>query len=477
MSRENIMSTQTDLIISGGTIVNASGRSRGTVVVGGGRILALLEPGAEVSGVTADTQIIDATGKLILPGGVDPHCHVDTALGEFTTTDDYRQTSTAALYGGTTTIVDFAIPGADQTPVQAVAARTALAQNSRCWVALHACLRDWDDTSADQLRELAGQGVVTVKIFTTYRDLLMVSSDVVLKVLQAMRGIGGLTYVHAESNHIIESVQASQAAKGRIGSAGHAASRPEISERAAVAEVLAIAEAIDAAVYFVHQTTPEVVDMVTAARNRGVRAFSETCTHYLTLDSTAYDGEHPEQYVCCPPLRDPATVHDLQARAVNDGIATIGSDHCCFHGSDKARAGHDVRAMPYGMPGVELRLPVIFSEFVNKQGMSVERFVELTSTAPARLNGLAPRKGVIAPGADADILVWDADKEITVELSGTHLGLDYEPYEGWLVRGWPEVVVVNGTIAVQSRSFFDPGPIGPRLNAEPVMMEATESRR
>jgi len=145
-----------------------------------------------VAGLSETTEVIDATGRLVLPGGVDPHCHVDTALGEFSTTDDYRQTTTAALYGGTTTVVDFAIPDADETPTQAVAKRTALAQDARCSVALHACVRSWDDTTADQLRALAADGVVTVKLFTTYRDLLMVSSDVVLSVLQTMRDIGGI---------------------------------------------------------------------------------------------------------------------------------------------------------------------------------------------------------------------------------------------------------------------------------------------
>lgn len=462
------MNAPVELVIRGGMVVNANGRFEATVVVGDGKIQALLDSGAEVSGITEATEVIDGSGLLVLPGGVDPHCHVATALGEFNTTDDYQQTSTAALFGGTTTIVDFAIPNEGDTSLEAVAKRSELARQSRCSVALHACVREWDAGTAEQLKTLAADGVVTVKLFTTYRDLLMASSDTVLAVLQTMRELGGLTYVHAESNHIIESVQASQAAIGRIGSADHAASRPEISERAAVAEVLAMAEAFDAAIYFVHQTTPEVVDMVAAARNRGVRAFSETCTHYLTLDSRAYDGAHPERYVCCPPLRDPATVEGLRARAVTEGIATIGSDHCCFHGMDKARAGHDVRAMPYGMPGVESRLPVIFSEFVDKRGMSVERFVELTATAPARLNGLAPRKGSIAVGADADLLLWDAAERRTIELSQTHLGLDYDPYDGLEVRGWPQLVVFNGKVVLRSRTFIDPGPVGARLNAAPV---------
>jgi dihydropyrimidinase len=456
------------LVIQGGTVVNAGGRMPATVAVAGGRVVALLDPGTSVAGMGADAEVIDATGKLVLPGGVDPHCHVATELGEFKTTDDYERTSTAALYGGTTTIVDFAIPSGDQRPVDAAAVRTALAADSRCSVAIHGCVRRWDDTTEDQLRELAASGVTTIKLFTTYRELLMVTPDEILAVMRTLRDLGGLTYVHAESNHIIESVQASQAAKGRIGSADHAASRPEISERAAVAEVLAIAEALDAPVYFVHQTTPEVVDLVHEAQRRGVRAYSETCTHYLTLDSSAYAGPYPERYVCCPPLRDPATVAGLRARAVQGAIDTVGSDHCCFHGEDKARAGHDVRVMPYGMPGVESRLAVLFSELVVGEGMSVERFVSLTATTPARLNGLAPRKGAIAVGADADLVVWDAGRQWVVDVDAGHMGMDYDVYQGRTVHGAPEVVVAGGRVVVRDGIFEDPGPIGPRLHAAPV---------
>lgn len=456
-----------DLIITGGTVVNADGRRAATVVVGDGRVTALVEPGATVPD-GADATVIDAAGKLVLPGGVDPHCHVATALGEFTTIDDYRLTSTAALYGGTTTIVDFAIPDDDQTPTDAVELRGQLAEQARCSVALHACVRDWTQDTPHQLAMLAKDGVTTVKLFTTYRDLMMLGPDEILAVMRTMSEVGGLTYVHAESNHLIEDTQARQAAAGRIDSAHHAESRPEITERAAVAEVLTIAEATGAAVYFVHQTTPEVVDMVSAARIRGVRAFSETCTHYLTLDSTAYDTEHPEWYVCCPPLRAPHTVAELRIRALSGGIQTIGSDHCCFHGGDKARAGHDTRSMPYGMPGVESRLPVVFSEFVHGQGMSLERFVELTASAPARLNGIADRKGGIAVGMDADIVVWDPDVRRIMSTNTVHMGVDYEPYQDREIQGWPRDVITNGRIALRAGQFTDPGPSGHRLNANPI---------
>ncbi len=455
-----------DLIVTGGTIVNSDGRFVADIVVSDGVVQQLIKPGS--GQFLAADKAIDATGLLVLPGGVDPHCHVDTKLGEFATVDDYRSASIAAIWGGTTTIVDFAFPSDGQGPLAAVRQRSVEAAEARCSVALHACVRQWEDSVPDQLRQLAAEGVTTVKLFTTYRDLMMLNADEILAVMKVMRDSGGLTYVHAESNHIIEDAQAAGAAAGHIASVDHPHTRPEIAEKAAVEEVLSIAEAIKAPVYFVHQTTPEVVDMVTAARNRGVRAYSETCTHYVTLDSSHYQGAHPELYVCCPPLRSPSTVAALRTRVVGGAVATIGSDNCCFPSSAKKISGHDVRSMPYGLPGVEQRMPVLFSEFVHGEGMSVEQFVELTAHRPAELNGLADRKGSIVVGADADLVIWDPHLVRTITVEGTHQGVDYDPYEGRVVRGWPRDVVVAGRIALRNRMFTDPGPVNDRIFARSI---------
>lgn len=458
--------TDVDLVINGGTIVNADGRFRADIVVSDGIVQELRQPGH--GSLPRAKTTIDASRMLVLPGGVDPHCHVNTKLGPFATIDNYCSSSIAALWGGTTTIIDFAFPDDGQTPLEAARERTSAAAAARCSVALHSCVRAWDETVPEQLQQLVAEGIPTVKLFTTYRDLMMLNADAILNVMKTMRDLGGLTYVHAESNHIIEDAQSSSAAAGKISSANHPHSRPEIAEKAAVQEVLAIAEAVRAPVYFVHQTTAEVVDAVTESRARGVRAFSETCTHYVTLDSTCYEGDTPEIYVCCPPLRDPATVHELRTRVLTGSIATIGSDNCCFPSSQKRASSHDVREMPYGLPGVEHRLPVMFSEFVHDEGMSVEHFVEITSHRAAELNGIAERKGLIAVGADADLVVWDTEMTKTISVGETHQGLDYDPYVNRLVRGWPRDVVVVGRVALRDRVFTDPGPIGGRLFGRPI---------
>jgi dihydropyrimidinase len=231
--------------------------------------------------------------------------------------DDYQQASIAALCGGTTTVVDFAIPDPGQSPLAAVQERRKLAEVSRCDTALHGCVIDWDDTTADQIAAMAGLGVRTIKLFTTYRDVVMAGPDTILEVLRTLHAQRGLAYVHAEANHVIEDAQQLAAAVAHADAAHHPGTRPELAEAAAVAQVLATAEHVDAPVYFVHQTTAEAVDLVRDARRRGVRAYTETCPHYLALDAGVYDGVHPERFVCCPPLRDPATVADLRARALS----------------------------------------------------------------------------------------------------------------------------------------------------------------
>lgn len=456
--------TRADLVIHGGTVVNAGGSALATVSVSGGRIQAMLDPSLPLP---PHDRAVDATGGLVLPGGVDPHCHVGQRLGAYAALDDYQQASVAALWGGTTTVVDFAIPEAGQRPLDAVHARRKLAEISRCDTALHGCVIQWDATTAAQISSMAAVGVRTIKLFTTYRDVVMAGPDTVLEVLRELHRQGGMAYVHAEADHVIEDAQALALLADRGDATHHAGTRPELAEASAVAQVLATAEHVGAPVYFVHQTTSEAVDLVRAARRRGVRAYTESCPHYLSLDSSTYTGSYPERYVCCPPLRDPATVSDLLARALVGDVDALGSDHCCYSTEQKLEHADDVTEMPNGLPGVETRLPVTFTKLVVERGMPVERFVAMFATNPARLNGLTG-KGIIAPGADADLVVLDPTHYRRTRVADLHMASDYTPYEGRELAGWPTTVISSGTVVVDDDGFHDPGPVGRALSSDPL---------
>ncbi|MFG1857327.1 dihydropyrimidinase [Actinomadura geliboluensis] len=456
-----------DVVVRGGTVVEAGWSGPADVVITGGRVTALAAPGT----APAAASVIDAAGHLVLPGGVDPHCHVGFTSGDFTSLDDYRQCTTAAVHGGTTTIVDFAIPRPGENPADAAHAQRAKAGEGLCDSALHACVVEWDDTVPDQLASLVADGIATVKMFTTYRGETMADEDTVLRTMKTLAALGGMVVIHCEADHIIGDAQRRCADAGRIGASHMADTRPDLAETASVAEILAIAESVDAPVYFVHQSTAEAVELVAAARRRGLRAYSEAVAHHLVLDDSAYAGDRPERFVCCPPLRPADQVRALGRHLFTGEVTTIGSDHCCYDTAQKESRSGDVRAMPNGLPGVETRLPVIFSEYVVRRGLPVTRFVELTAANPARTNGLYPRKGTLLPGADADLAIWDPTAEWQITAGDLHMATDYTPYEGMTITGRPKTVLVGGRVVVDNGVLTDPTPHGRHIKATPMSIQ------
>jgi dihydropyrimidinase len=456
-----------ELIVRGGTVVDARWSGRADIIVAAGRVQAIVEPGtADEAGV----EVIDATGRLVLPGGVDPHCHVGFTSGSYTSLDNYAECTTAAIFGGTTTIVDFAIPRPGEVPAEVAWTQRAKATQGLCDSALHACVVEWDSTVPQQLADLAGAGIRTVKMFTTYRGESMANDDTILRVMATLRELDGMTIVHCEANHIIEDVQQHCAASGRIDASHMANTRPPLAETASVAEVLAIAESLKAPVYFVHQSTAEAVELVAGARRRGMSAFTESVAHHLLLDDSRYLGPEAERYVCCPPLRPRASVEALSRHLFTGEITTVGSDHCCYDLDQKRSSRQDVRTMPNGLPGVETRLPTIFSQHVVGRGLPVTRFVELTSANPAKTNGIYPQKGCLLPGSDADLAIWDPGFEWDVTTSALHMATDYSPYEGIRVTGIPQTVIVGGRVVIRDRELIDPTPHGRAVAAGPIRL-------
>ena len=453
------MSHTPDLVIANGTVVNSFGRQNVHVVVHGRTIVQLVDASEPVP---AAARTIDAAGQLVIPGGVDGHCHVAQVTGRFRTLDDYRTTSTAALWGGTTTIIDFGIPrDARETPLAAVLHKKELARESRCDVALHGSVVQWDETVPWQLEQLAAEGVRSVKMYTTNRGTTMADGDTILKVMREMVRLDGLTYIHAEHDPIIADCTQQHADDGRIGIEHLHRTRPELAEEISVKETLAMAEYTNAPVYFVHQSTPGAVDLVAGARSHGMDAFSETCPHYLTLDDTVYGTSFPEWYACCPPMRRPETVAALRDRLAAGAIHTVASDHSCYDLTQKRERSDDIRAMPHGLPGVETRMPVTFTAMMDATGGAarVEDFVEVFAAGPARINAL-PGKGTIAAGYDADLVVFDPAQERTVDGAALHMGTDFSPFDGRTLTGWPAVVVSAGRVVLDAGGFHDPGPVG-----------------
>lgn len=458
-----------DLVVRGGTVVTERWHGSADVWVADGVVTAIVEPGTPLP-EGSDPRVVDAEDRLVLPGGVDPHCHVGFTSGAFTTLDDYAQATTAAVHGGTTTIIDFAIPRPGEVPIDTAFAQREKATSGYCDSALHACVVEWDDTVPSQLDKLVAEGIVTVKMFTTYRGETMANADTLHQVIKHLGRLGGMAVLHCEANHIVEDAQGDCARGPGIDPHHHHESRPEIAETASVAELVAMAEATGAPIYFVHQSTAAAVDVVADARRRGVAAFTETVVHHLVLDESVYDGPNAELYVCCPPLRPRSAVDELQRRVFSGEVSTIGSDHCCYDTAQK-RTTDDVREMPNGLPGVETRLPVFFSEFVNARGLSLERFVQLTASNPARLNGLYPRKGTISPGSDADLVVWDPTLTRVVDSTELHMATDYTPYEGQVVTGWPVTTIVRGHVVVEDGSWTATAPVGAHVPAGPPTLE------
>jgi len=458
------------ILIRNGTVVNSNLSAQLDILIENEKIVGLFEPGHVGQSNLKDTLIVDASGLYVLPGGVDPHCHVGFTSGQFTSLDNYEEASRAAVCGGTTTIVDFAIPEKGETSLTALHRQKARIQNSFCDSAMHGCIVSYQDDISEVINEFATHGVRTIKMFTTYRDEVMANAETLMQVMKALRDIDGMVYVHCEADHIISENQVVAIENNEIDSSFHHKTRSELAETISVAELLAMAETLDAPVYFVHQSCREAVDQVALAKSLGKPAFSESVLHHLVLDESVYETEYPERFVCCPPMRSKETVSGLQKVLINGDVDTLGSDHCCYNLEQKELVKHDVRYMPNGLPGVETRIPVGLSTLVLDAGLPLERFVAISSTNPAKLNGIFPQKGIIAPGSDADIVIWDLNSPSVVSINDLHMATDYTPYEGIPIKVKHVATYVRGTLVAENGSPLEEQKIGRFIPAGPVTL-------
>ena len=436
-------------LIRNGTVVTATECFAADVLVEDGIIAAIGQ------GLGAE-EVIDASGLLVMPGGIDVHTHMELPVAGTVSADDFFTGTVAAAHGGTTTIIDFAEPADGQSLRAALEARVAAARPKVVVdYGLHMTIKRADEPTLTEMAALVEAGVTSFKCYMAYAGL-MLDDEALYKVLERSQRVGGRVSVHAENGHIIRHLVAKHVAEGKLTPVWHARSHPPEMEAEAVGRALDLAHLAKASLYVVHVSAASSLARIRAAQAQGSTVWAETCPQYLVLSQELYEepGLGATRYVMSPPLRTRSDQAALWRGLGTGSVQTVATDHCPFNLHGQKDAGREnFSLIPNGVGGVETRLPLLYHHGVNAGRISVNRFVDLVATTPARLFGLAGRKGCVAPGFDADIVLWDPGKEVTLSVSTLHQNVDYTPYEGDRVRGYPVLTMLRGKVIVRDGRF------------------------
>ncbi len=441
-------------LIINGTIVTAEGSSQADVLVDGETIAAI---GADLpaAGMAAD-ETIDASGRYVIPGAIDVHTHMELPFGGTFAKDTFETGTRAAAFGGTTAIVDFAVQSRGKSLRDGLDAWHAKAQgNAVVDYGFHMIMSDVNDGTLAEMDGLVNEGVPDFKLFTAYPGVFYSDDGAIFRAMQRTAKNGGLIMMHAENGMAIDVVAADEVAAGHTDPYYHGVARYPIFEGEATSRVIRLAEAAGVPVYIVHLSARDALNEVRAARNRGAMAFAETCPQYLFLSlddlGNGFDGA---KFVCSPPLRPKDHQGELWTGLRTDDLQVVSTDHCPFdfHGQKELGRG-DFRKIPNGLPGVEDRLDLIHDGGVVGGRITRERWVEICSTAPARMFGMYPRKGSVSVGADADLVVYDPQRKHTLSAKTHHMNVDYSCYEGRTVQGGSDLVLSRGSVVVRDGDF------------------------
>jgi len=446
-----------DLVIRNARVATAADTTSCDIGISAGRIAALAR------GLPKGPKEIDAGGRNVLPGGVDGHCHLDQPMpAPMKMADDFESGTRSAACGGTTTVIPFAAQQKGHSLRAAVQDYHRRADGKACIdYAFHLIVTDpTEQVLTGELPALIREGYTSFKIYMTYDDLKLGDGQI-LDVLEVARAHGAMAMIHAENSECIEWLTRRLERAGKTAPRFHADSRPMLVEREATHRAIALSELVDVPILIVHVSGREAVEQIRWAHAHGLRIHAETCPQYLflTADALGLDGYQGAKCVCSPPPRDKANQRVIWD-ALLDGLFTVfSSDHAPFRYEDphgKKLGGREVafRYIPNGIPGIETRLPLLFSEGVLQGRLSANRFVELTATNPAKLYGLYPRKGTIAVGGDADLVIWDETRELTIGNEMLHHAVDYTPYEGMRIRGWPALTLSRGEVVWEGGQFL-----------------------
>ncbi len=439
-------------LIKNGHIVTAVDSYIADILIDG-EVVAMI--GKDLSAIVGQVdKMIDATGKLVIPGGIDPHTHMDLPFGGTSSSDDFETGTRAAAFGGTTTIIDFAVQSKGQALNEALDVWFAKAQGKAVAdYGFHMICTDLPDERLPELKGLIDQGISSFKLFMAYPGVFLVDDGVIFKAMTAAGENGGLICMHAENGVIIDVLVKRALAAGHTAPKYHALTRPTKAEAEGVHRAIAIAEMANSPVYIVHLSCYDALKEVQNARDLGLPAYAETCPQYLFLDYSYYEqpGFEGAKYVMTPPLRGKENQELLWRGLRSNDLQVISTDHCPFCMKEQKEMGiDDFSKIPNGGPGVEHRMSLIYNGGVAQGRINLNRFVELTSTAAAKIFGLFPRKGTIAVGSDADIVIFDPNREQTISAATHHMRVDYSAYEGWKIKGVTEVVLSRGNVIVEN---------------------------
>jgi dihydropyrimidinase len=438
-------------LIRNGRVVTAVDDYKADILIEGETVSVI---GAKLE-MEAD-RVIDAAGKLVIPGGIDPHTHMELPFGGTEASDDFRTGTVAAAHGGTTTIIDFAVQYKGQTLTEGLDAWHAKAEGKTAIdYGFHLITTDLEDERVPELHKLMDEGVTSFKMFMAYPGVFLVDDATIFRAMSAAGERGGLICMHAENGIVINEIIKRALAQGRTAPKYHALTRPTRAEAEGVHRAIAIAEMAESPVYIVHLSCADALEQVREARDRGLPAFAETCPQYLFLSVDDYgEGFEGAKYVMTPPLRERWNQQELWKGLKTDDLQVISTDHCPFCMKEQKELGRDdFTKIPNGAPGVEHRVPLIYNGGVVENRISLNRFVELTSTAAAKMFGLFPRKGTIAVGSDADIVVFDPEREQTISARTHHMNVDYSAYEGRTIRGVVETVLSRGRVVIEGGEY------------------------
>ncbi len=436
-------------VIKGGTIVTADRTYKADVEIEGGKISKIGE------NLSADT-VLDASGCYVMPGGIDPHTHMEMPFMGTYSADDFESGTRAALSGGTTMIVDFCLPAPEQSLLEALQAWDNKSTKAMCDYSFHMAITWWGERVFNEMATVVDKGINTFKHFMAYKGALMVDDDEMYASFQRCAALGAMPLVHAENGDVVAALQEKLMAEGNTGPEAHAYSRPPEVEGEAANRAIMIADMAGVPLYIVHVSCEQAHEAIRRARQKGMRVYGEPLIQHLTLDESEYqnpDWDHAARRVMSPPFRDKLHQDGLWAGLQAGSLQVVATDHCSFTTEQKRYGLGDFTQIPNGTGGLEDRLPVLWTRGVNTGRLTMNEFVAVTSTNIAKILNLYPRKGAVIEGADADLVVWDPNREKTITAEAQQSVIDYNVFEGIPVKGLPRYTLTRGMVAVEENDI------------------------